>query len=176
MLAVLHTLTDPWADPVGRRALLEVALLGVVGGALGCWIVFYNLSYSAESLAHALLPGLVLAALTGIPLLIGGAAGLLVAAIAIAAAGQVPAIGRDTAVAVVVTTLFGAGVMLALSPATPPGLNELLFGDVLAVTTADLAITAGLAAAVMLTLAALHRRLLVVGFDRGSARAFGVRP
>jgi ABC-type Mn2+/Zn2+ transport system permease subunit len=66
MLAVLHTLTDPWADPVGRRALLEVALLGVTGGALGCWIVFYNLSYSAESLAHALLPGLVVAALTGI--------------------------------------------------------------------------------------------------------------
>jgi ABC-type Mn2+/Zn2+ transport system permease subunit len=79
MLAALHTLTDPWADPVGRRALLEVALLGVAGGALGCWIVFYNLSYSAESLAHALLPGLVLAALTGIPLLLGGAAGLLVA-------------------------------------------------------------------------------------------------
>ena len=51
MLAVLHTLTDPWADPVGRRALLEVALLGVTSGALGFWIVFYNLSYSAESLA-----------------------------------------------------------------------------------------------------------------------------
>ena len=80
MLAALHTLTDPWADPVGRRALLEVALLGVTGGALGCWIVFYNLSYSAESLAHALLPGLVVAALTGMPLLLGGAAGLLVAA------------------------------------------------------------------------------------------------
>src|SRR3954447_4918958 len=63
MLAVLHSLSDPWVDPVGRRALLEVALLGVTGGVLGCWIVFYELSYSAESLAHALLPGLVLAAL-----------------------------------------------------------------------------------------------------------------
>lgn len=175
MLAVLHTLTDPWADPVGRRALVEVALLGVTGGALGCWIVFYNLSYSAESLAHALLPGLVIAALTGLPLLLGGAAGLLVAALAVALAGQVPAIGRDTAVAVVVTTLFSAGVLLALSPSSPPGLQGLLFGDVLGVSDTDLALAAGLAAVVLGALALLHGRLLAVGFDRMSAPGLGVR-
>jgi ABC-type Mn2+/Zn2+ transport system permease subunit len=176
MLAVLHTLTDPWADAVGRRALLEVVLLGITGGALSCWIVFYNLSYSAESLAHALLPGLVIAALTGLPLLLGGAAGLLVAALAVAAASQVPAIGRDTAVAVVVTTLFGAGVLLALSPASPPGLQGLLFGDVLGVSDTDLALAGGLAALVVGALAVLHGRLLAVGFDRLSAPSLGVRP
>jgi ABC-type Mn2+/Zn2+ transport system permease subunit len=176
MLAVLHTLTDPWADPVGRRALLEVALLGVTGGALSCWIVFYNLSYSAESLAHALLPGLVLAALTGLPLLLGGAAGLLVAAVAVAAAGQVPAIGRDTAVAVVVTTLFGGGALLALSPSSPPGLQGLLFGDVLGVSNTDLALAGALAVVVVAALMVLHGRLLAVGFDRLSAPALGVRP
>ncbi len=176
MLAALHALTDPWADPVGRRALLEVALLGVTGGALGCWIVFYNLSYGAESLAHALLPGLVLAALTGLPLLVGGAAGLIVAALAIAAAGQVPAIGRDTGVAVVVTTLFGAGALLALSPSSPPGLQGLLFGDVLGVSDTDLALAGGLAALVVVALRVLHGRLLAVGFDRLSAAGLGVRP
>lgn len=176
MLAVLHTLTDPWADAVGRRALLEVVLLGVTGGALSCWIVFYNLSYSAESLAHALLPGLVIAALTGLPLLLGGAAGLLVAALAVAAASQVPAIGRDTAVAVVITTLFGAGVLLALSPSSPPGLQGLLFGDVLGVSDTDLALAGALAALVVGALAVLHGRLLAVGFDRLSAPGLGVRP
>jgi len=176
MLAVLHSLTDPWTDPIGRRALLEVALLGVTGGALGCWIVFYELSYSAESLAHALLPGLVLAALTGLPLLLGGAAGVLVAAVAVAAAGQVPAIGRDTSVAVVVTTLFGAGALLALSPSSPPGLQALLFGDVLGVSDTDLALAGGLAALVLVALALLHGRLLTVGFDRLSAPGLGVRP
>jgi ABC-type Mn2+/Zn2+ transport system permease subunit len=175
MLAVLHTLTDPWADPVGRRALLEVALLGVTGGALGCWIIFYNLSYSAESLAHALLPGLVIAALTGLPLLLGGAAGLLAAALAVALAGQVPAIGRDTAVAVVVTTLFAAGALLALSPSSPPGLQGLLFGDVLGVSDTDLGLAAGLAVIVLGALTLLRARLLAVGFDRLSASGLGVR-
>src|SRR5919198_5318260 len=176
MLAALHVLTDPWADAVGRRAWFEVVLLGVTGGALSCWIVFYELSYSAESLAHALLPGLVIAALTGLPLLLGGAGGLLVAAVAVAAAGQVPTIGRDTAVAVVVTTLFGAGALLALSPSSPPGLQGLLFGDVLGVSNTDLALAAALAVVVLVALALLHGRLLAVGFDRLSAPGLGVRP
>jgi ABC-type Mn2+/Zn2+ transport system permease subunit len=175
-LAVLSWLVDPWREPINQRALLEVALLGMAGGAIGCWIVFYNLAYSAESLAHALLPGLVGAALLGVPLLLGGVAGLLVAAVAIAVAGRVPAVGRDTAVAVVVTTLFGTGVLLALSPSSPAGLNGLLFGDVLGVSDGDLLLAGGLVLFGLAALWLLHARLLIVGFDRLSAAALGVRP
>jgi ABC-type Mn2+/Zn2+ transport system permease subunit len=171
-----HTLIAPWEQAIDRRALLEVLLLGITGGMLGCWIIFYNLSYSTESLAHALLPGLVLAALAGIPLIVGGAAGLAVAALAIAAAARTPAIGRDTAVAVVVTALLGLGALLALSPATPAGLGELLFGDVLGVSDLDLLLAGLLAIAVVIALALLHGRLLLVGFDRLNAAALGVRP
>jgi ABC-type Mn2+/Zn2+ transport system permease subunit len=99
-----------------------------------------------------------------------------VAAVAVAAAGQVPAIGRDTAVAVVVTTLFGGGVLLALSPSSPPGLQGLLFGDVLGVSDTDLALAGALAAVVVAALTLLHSRLLAVGFDRLSAPGLGVRP
>jgi len=135
---VLHALADPWSEPIMRRAFAEVVLLGIAGGALGCWVLFYNLSYSAESLAHSLLPGLVVAALLGLPLLLGGAVGIVVAAVAVAVVARTPAVGRDTAVAVVVTGLFGLGVLLALSPAVPAGLGELLFGDVLGVSDSDL--------------------------------------
>jgi ABC-type Mn2+/Zn2+ transport system permease subunit len=177
MLAtVWHVLAEPWQSGIDRRALAEVVLLGLTGGALGCWIIFYNLSYSTESLAHALLPGLVLAALTGLPLVVGGAAGLAVAALAIAAAARTPAIGRDTAVAVVVTGLLGLGALLALSPETPAGLGSLLFGDVLGVGDADLVLAGILAVAVLAALRVLHGRLLVVGFDRLNAPALGVRP
>jgi ABC-type Mn2+/Zn2+ transport system permease subunit len=177
MLAtVWHSLVEPWQQAIDRRAFLEVLLLGLTGGTLGCWIIFYNLSYSTESLAHALLPGLVLAALAGIPLILGGALGLVVAALAIAAAARTPAVGRDTAVAVVVTGLLGLGALLALSPDTPAGLGELLFGDVLGVSDADLKLAGGLAAIVLVALTLLHGRLLLVGFDRLNAAALGVRP
>jgi ABC-type Mn2+/Zn2+ transport system permease subunit len=173
---MLDALLAPWGDPINARALAEVALLGVTGGALGCWILFYRLAYSAESLAHALLPGLVIAALAGLPLLLGGAAGLLVAAVAVALAGRTPAIGHDTAVAVVVSGLLGLGALLALSPETPARLQELLFGNVLGVSDGDLALAAGLAVAVLGALALLHPSLVLVAFDRASAPALGRRP
>lgn len=167
-------LGDPLADPLVRRAAIEVALIGMVGGALGCWIVHYGLPYAAESVAHCMLPGLVVAALAGAPLLLGGAAGLLAGVAAIGLASRVPGIGRDTAVAVAVTTLFGLGALLALSPETPPNLQGILFGDVLAVSSEDLAIAAALVAVTLAGLAILHPRLLAVGFDAHGARAIGV--
>ncbi len=69
-------LADPWTEAIDRRALAEVILLGIAGGALGSWLVAFQLAYGAESLAHAMLPGLVVAALAGLPLLLGAAGGL----------------------------------------------------------------------------------------------------
>jgi ABC-type Mn2+/Zn2+ transport system permease subunit len=175
---MLDALTDPFSQALMQRALLEVLLLAAVGGTLGCWVVLGGLSYGAESLAHGMFPGLVLAALAGAPLLLGGGAGILLAALAVALAGRVGGgrIGRDDAVAVAVTTLFGAGALLALSPDTPVGIQGLLFGDVLGTTRGDLLASGALAAAVLLALAASHQRLLAVGFDRDGARALGVAP
>jgi ABC-type Mn2+/Zn2+ transport system permease subunit len=173
---VWQALLYPWMQGIMQRALVEMALLGLVGGVLGCWIVFYELSYSAESLAHALFPGLVIAALAGFPLVLGAGIGVTVAAIAIAVLGRASEIGRDTAVAVVISALFGLGVVLALSPDAPPGLQELLFGDILGVSSLDLLLTTGLAAVVLVALGLLHRQLLVVGFDRASARSVGGKP
>jgi ABC-type Mn2+/Zn2+ transport system permease subunit len=172
----MDVLWQPWSEAFMQRALLELLFLSVVGGIVGCWIVFYELAYSAESLAHALFPGLVVAALLGLPLLAGGAAGVAVAAAGIALVRRVPTLGGDASVAVVITSLFGLGVLLALTPASPPGLDALLFGDLLGVTRADLLASGALALAGVAALAALHRPLLVVGFDRTTARAFGPRP
>jgi ABC-type Mn2+/Zn2+ transport system permease subunit len=170
------TLTGPLGDPLTRRALLEVCLIGVTSGAVGCWTVLYGLSYSSESLSHSLLPGLVVATLAGAPLLLGGAAGIVVAALAIALVARVPAIANDTAVAIVVTTMFGLGALLALSPSSPPGIQDLLFGDILGVSNADLLFAAGAAVAALGALRLLHGQLLAVGFDRDGARALGASP
>jgi ABC-type Mn2+/Zn2+ transport system permease subunit len=159
-----------------QRALLEVALIGIAGGALGCWVVFYGLSYAAESLSHSLFPGLVLASIAGVPLLFGAAPALVLAAVAIALAARIAGVSRDAAVAVVVTTMFGLGALLALAPASPPGIEALLFGDVFGVSDGDLITAAILVVLVGAGLRLLHGRLLVAGFDRGTARSLGVSP
>jgi ABC-type Mn2+/Zn2+ transport system permease subunit len=107
---------------------------------------------------------------------LGGAGGLLAAALAIAIAGRTPEIGSDTAVAVVVTGFLGLGALLALSASTPPGLSGLLFGDILGVSDLDLWLSVALAIVTLTALGALNRQLLAVGFDRRSARSLGGRP
>src|SRR2546423_7869988 len=99
-----------------QRALLELLFVGVVGAVLGCWIVLYELAYSAESLAHALFPGLVAAALLGLPLLLGAAGGVLGAPAAGALTTRPPRVGRDAAGAGRVTPLFAPSVPPSLSP------------------------------------------------------------
>jgi len=167
---------EPLQDEFMRRAIAEMTLIAVAGGALGCWVVLYRLSYAAESLAHSIFPGLVLAAIAGAPLLLGGAPAVVVAALAIALATRVPGVSREAAVGVVVTTLFGLGVLLALSPDSPPGIQQVLFGDILGPSDGDLAAAAALAILVTATLLALHGRLLAAGFDRGAARSLGAAP
>jgi ABC-type Mn2+/Zn2+ transport system permease subunit len=167
---------EPFQEEFMRRAIVEMTLLGLAGGALGCWVVLYEFSYAAESLAHSIFPGLVIAAIAGVPLLLGAAPAIVVAALAIAVASRVPGVGRDVGVAVVVTTMFGLGVLLALSPDSPPGIETLLFGDILGPSDADLISAAALVVVVASALWLLHGRLLATGFDRGSARALGLSP
>ncbi len=170
---MIDLLTEPLREGITQRALVELLILGVVCGPLGLWVVLYRQSYAAESLAHSMLPGLVVATLISIPLGLGAAAGLAVAAISIAAASRQHAVSPDVAVAVTVTALFGAGTLLALSPEVPVRLGELLFGDPLSVTTTDLLATAALALVTLIALAYGHRTLTLSGFDPQTAHSLG---
>src|SRR3954470_22254981 len=130
-----------------QRAFAEAIVLGLACGPLGVWILLLRRSYAAESLSHAMLPGLVLASLAGVPLVFGATAGVLVAALGIAL------VGGDIGVAVVVSGLF------ALGRDTPPRLSELLFGDLLGITNRDLLVGVLLCAGVAATLALAYRSL-----------------
>ena len=159
-----------------QRALLEVVILGATCGALGVWLLHLRHTYAAESLAHAMLPGLVIAALVGVPLLLGAAGGVLVAAALIALAARDTRVGPEVAVGVTVTTAFGLGAVLALAPDVPARLGELLFGDLLGTSTTDLVAACVLAGCVGLGLCAGHRPLAAAVFDPLAAPSLGVRP
>src|SRR4051794_2592221 len=158
-----------FSDPITRRGLLEVLILGLALGPLGVWVLLHRQAYAAESMSHGLLPGLVLAALAGLPLVVGAAVGALVAAAAIALASRDERISADLGVAVAVSSLFGLGALLALSPQTPPRLEELLFGDLLGISRSDLVAAGTLALAVGAALATTHRSLALAAFDREAA-------
>lgn len=173
---MLSWLTDPFQAEFMRRALAEVLVLSLACGPIGVWIVLHRQSYAAESIAHAMLPGLVVAALIGAPLLLGALGGVMVGAVAIAAAGRDARLGGDAAVAVAVSALFGLGALLALTPNVPARLGELLFGDLLGVSSRDLLEAAAIAAVAVATLSFAHRRFALGVFDPSAAPSLGARP
>ena len=175
-MEAIDFILDPLRSGIDRRALLELAMVGSLCGALGFWVVTERLTYAAESLAHGLLPGLVLAALAGTPLLLGAAGGALAAAALIAYASRDARVGPDAGTAVAVTGLVGLGALLALAPDAPQRLQELLFGDPLGVTDGDLLAGAALLVLGGGALAALHRPFAALAFDAGGAAAAGLRP
>ena len=174
-MEAIDFILDPLRSGIDRRALLELALVGSLCGALGFWIVTERLAYGAESLSHGLLPGLVLAVLAGTPLLLGAAGGALAAALLIAFASRDARVGPDAGTAVAVTGLVGLGALLALAPDSPQRLEELLFGDPLGVTDGDLLAAAALLLLGGTALAVLHRPLAALAFDADGAAAAGIR-
>jgi ABC-type Mn2+/Zn2+ transport system permease subunit len=165
---------EPLQSGIGRHALADVILLGAIAGAVGFWVVTYGLSYGAESLSHGLLPGLVGAALIGAPLVSGALAGAVATALLIALFARDERIGFEAATAVAVTAMLGLGALLALAPATPQRLGELLFGDPLSASGGDIALAAALAVTGGLALTALQRPLAALVFDPIGTPSLGV--
>lgn len=161
--------------PYMQRAALELVLLAVPGGLLGSWIVLRRLAFFTHAAGAATLPGLVVAGPLGVAPPLAGLASAASFAVGVERLGRGTRMGMDAATGLVLTAALAVGVVLA-SDVVPAGagLDRLLFGSVLAVSAADVAMTAAVAAVVVAVDAALRRAWLARGFDREAADALRV--
>lgn len=169
---------------------LGTALLGLSAGAVGAFVNLRRRALVSDAMAHATLPGVGLAFLVMVAL--GGdgrtLAGLLAGAALTAAAGlwAVQALARtrlpeDAAIAAVLSTFYGAGIVIltviqTLGTGRPAGLEGFLLGSAAAMLRADAILIGAGGIAVLALLALLHRPLAMVAFDPGQARLMGISP
>lgn len=168
-------LTIPLGFDFIQQALVISMLIAAAAGALSCFLVLKGWALMGDAISHAVLPGIVLAYILGIPLIIGAfAAGMVCAS----ATGYLAANSRvkpDTVMGVVFSGMFGLGVVLYRSVETELHLDHILFGHMLGVSWADVRMT-GLIALVSLVALVLRRRdLLLFSFDPQHASAIGLR-
>ncbi|MGH2907294.1 MAG: metal ABC transporter permease [Solirubrobacterales bacterium] len=164
----------PVSGDFGGSTTMELMLVGAGCGAVGVWVVQFGRAFLAESFTHALLPGLVLAAIAGASLLAGALAGVLLAYVVTLALQQVPKTSSAAATSVSVTLLVSAGALIATSNAATVTFESLLFGDPLAASARDVALATALALGIGVTLVVMHARFGALAFDRGSAATLGV--
>jgi ABC-type Mn2+/Zn2+ transport system permease subunit len=179
-------LVDPFEAEFVRTGALAAAIVGVLCGVVGCYVILRGMALMADSLAHGVLPGIAIAFM----ITAGGEAGTEPDQLAITAgalvAGLVTAFAtgmifkrsrlrEETAAAVVFVFMLALGVVLiSRVEGYTVDLTAFLFGDVLGVSGSDLAVTAIATAAVLALVVALYRPFLVLSFDRQRAAALGM--
>jgi ABC-type Mn2+/Zn2+ transport system permease subunit len=163
-----------FADDYTRRALLEALLVGALCGVVGVHVVLRRLSFFAMAMTHATFPGVVLAALVGVDLLLGaGLFGVLVV-LGVTWLSSRPRSDPSAAVGVVLSAGFALGVvLLSASGGFSRDLSAYLVGSILTVQAADLVKTAVVLAVVLAVLAAVGKELVLGAFDRIGSVALG---
>lgn len=175
MGALVHWLVEPFTHAFMQRALIEVLLMGAVTGAIGTYIVLRGLSFIGDALSHAIFPGVVIAFLLGRSVFLGALAFGVLTSASIVVLATTRRVKEDTAIGVLFAGFFALGVVLISTTRNyTRDLAAFLFGNVLGVTTDDIALSAVVGALVLLLLVLFHKELLLVAFDREAAQAIGV--
>ncbi|NGM43981.1 hypothetical protein G5B31_00370 [Rhodobacter sp. SGA-6-6] len=158
------------------RAALAGVGLSLATGPLGAFVVWRRMAYFGDATAHAAILGVALALATDLPV----AAGTLVVALAMAVAvAGLAAKGwaLDTTLGVMAHSALAFGlVAVSFLPQVRTDLSAWLFGDILAVSKADLALIWGGAAAVVALLAWRWQALLASTLNEDLAHSAGIRP
>lgn len=171
---MLDTLLLPFQLPFMQKAFLIAAIVAVPTALLSCFLVLKGWALMGDAVSHAVLPGIVVAWITGLPLILGAFAAGMTCALATGYLSENSRVKRDTVMGVVFSGMFAAGIILYTSIHTNEHLNHVLFGNMLGVGAGDLWTTGLISLVVSAVLLLSWKDLLLHAFDPGQARASGL--
>jgi manganese/iron transport system permease protein len=172
--AVLDFVTVPLSYGFMQRALIVAVLVGAVCAVLSCYLVLKGWSLMGDAISHAVLPGIVIAFLLGLPLAVGAFVAGLGCAVATGYLKENSRVKEDTVMGIVFSGMFGFGLVLFTKVETDQHLNHILFGNMLGVNVRDLVETGLVAGGVLIAVVIKRRDLLLYCFDPQHARAIGL--
>jgi manganese/iron transport system permease protein len=164
----------PLSYPFMQRALIVAVLVGAVCAVLSCYLVLKGWSLMGDAVSHAVLPGIVVAYVIGLPLAIGAFVAGLSCALLTGYLKESSRVKEDTVMGVVFSGMFGLGLVIFTKVETDQHLMHILFGNMLGVTVQDLIETAIIAGGTLLVVLVKRRDLLLYCFDPNHARAIGL--
>lgn len=166
---------DILAEPFFRRALLAGLAVALVAGPIGCFIVWRRMAYFGETLAHAGLLGAGLGLLFSVNIAVAAVVVAMILALVLIALKRQQNLAVDTILGILSHTALAMGiVVIGLVTGAVTGHLDILFGDVLTVSTRDVWTIWGVAALAMLVLASLWRKMIAISVHEDLARAEGI--
>lgn len=177
MPRLLAGILEPFALDFLQRALVGGVLVAVLCGVVGTWVVLRGMAFLGEALAHGMLPGVALATVLGVPVLIGGAASAVAMSLGIAALQRRGRLSYDTSIGLLFVAMLALGVIvISHSGSFATDATSILFGDILAITPVDIGLLAAAAGVGLIVAAAFHRPLVALALDPRIAAVLGLGP
>lgn len=173
---MISWLTDPWAYPFMQNAFLAAALVGLICGVTGTFVVLKGLAFMGDALSHAIFPGVVIAYIVGGSFLIWAMIAAVIVSLLIGLVSSHARLNNDTAIGVLFAGSFALGIALISTQTTyARDLTSLLTGSILGVSRRDLYLTAVVGGVVLLVVMLARRELSAIAFDRVFAESAGIR-
>ncbi len=164
----------PFQLPFMQYAFVITLMIAVPMAMLSCILVLKGWSLMGDAVSHAVLPGVVIAYIVGIPFSIGAFVAGMICALGTGFLKENSRIKEDTVLGIVFSGMFGLGLVLYVKVQSDVHLDHILFGDMLGVAMGDIIETGLIALAATLFLVILRKDLLVHAFDAQHAKAIGL--
>lgn len=158
-----------------QTALITSILVGVMSGIIGSFIILRGMSLMGDAISHAVLPGVAVAYMLGINLLFGASVFGILAAMLIGYVASHSKLKNDTAIGIVFSAFYALGFILISLAESASNLHHILFGNVLAVSDADLITTTCVLIVVILFIVLFYKELLITSFDTTFAQTYGLK-
>ena len=169
-----ETLLLPFQFPFMQNAFWMTLLLAPPTALLSCFLVLKGWALMGDAVSHAVLPGVVLAWITGLPLIVGAFGAGMTCALLTGYLSENSRVKSDTVMGVVFSGMFGLGIVLYTAVETNVHLDHVLFGNMLGIGPSDLW-TSGLIGAVVTAFLVLKwKDLELHAFDPAQAKASGL--
>lgn len=157
-----------------QSALIASLLVGVMAGLVGCFIILRGMALMGDAISHSVLPGVALAHIFGINLLLGASLFGILASLVIGFIAEKSKLKTDTSIGIVFSAFYALGFILIAQAESTANLHHILFGNVLAVSGSDLRSTVLVLAVVILFIVLFYKELLISSFDPIYAKTYGL--
>ncbi len=172
---LLALITEPLAHEFMQRALLVSILIGTVCSIFSCFLVLKGWSLMGDAVSHAVLPGLALAFVIGIPLSIGAFIAGLFCALATGYIKDNSRVKEDAVMGIVFSGLFALGLVMLTKIETDVHLLHVLFGNILGISSQDVIEAGTIAILCSLIMLIKRRDFMLYCFDPAHASVIGLR-
>ncbi|HDF0662259.1 TPA: metal ABC transporter permease [Staphylococcus aureus] len=157
-----------------NRALITSIIVGIVCGTVGSLIVLRGLSLMGDAMSHAVLPGVALSFLFGIPMFVGALITGMIASIFIGYITSSSKTKPDAAIGISFTAFLASGIIIISLINTTTDLYHILFGNLLAITNSAFLTTIVIGSIVLILIIISYRPLMISTFDPTFSRMSGL--